>query len=148
MKNDPVIVQCIINASVQEVWKALTENVQMKNWYFDIEDFQPKTGFEFNFTAGTEQKKYVHQCKITKVIPERTLAHTWRFEGYPGDSVVNFEMFPEESGTNIKVTHYGLETFPSTPEFSKESFANGWSQIICSNLKNYVENKSAEKMKE
>lgn len=139
--NKPLIVQCILDASLQNVWEALTDNRQMKGWYFDISDFNPIPGFEFNFTGGSEQKKYVHLCKITEVIPQKKLAYTWKYKDYPGNSVVTFALSPQGQQTKITVTHEGLETFPPLTDFAEENFKNGWNQIVCSGLKNYVENK-------
>lgn len=142
MKANPLIVQCNLHAPEETIWKALTENDQMKKWYFDIQDFKAIAGFEFNFTAGSDQKKYVHLCKVTDVIPGKKLAYTWKYKDYPGNSLVTFELSPEGDSTQIKVIHEGLETFPGTGDFSTDSFKKGWTQILCSNLKNYVENKS------
>lgn len=35
----------------------------MKQWYFDIKEFKPEVGFEFQFYGGTEEKRYLHLCK-------------------------------------------------------------------------------------
>jgi uncharacterized protein YndB with AHSA1/START domain len=140
MKNDaPVIVERTFNAPVKKVWKALTDNQEMKKWYFKLAEFKPEVGFEFRFTAGEEGKEFPHHCKIMEVIIEKKLAYTWRYEGYEGNSQVSFELFPEGDKTKLKVTHTGLETFPAIPEFDKKNFQTGWTEILNGSLAKHLE---------
>jgi uncharacterized protein YndB with AHSA1/START domain len=140
---EPIVVETTVDASASTVWKALTDREQMKKWYFDIEGFKPEPGFEFQFTGGTEEKTYLHLCRITEVIPMRKLAHTWRYEGYEGDTLVSFELSPKGEQTGVKLTHEGLESFPSSnPDFKRENFVGGWTHIIQTALKDFVEGRS------
>jgi len=116
----------------------------MKQWYFDLAEFRPEVGFEFQFTGGTEEHSYLHLCRITEVVPGRKLTYSWRYEGYAGNSFVTFELFAEGDKTRLKLTHAGLETFPaSNPDLRRENFEAGWTQIIGTNLKNYLEGAAA-----
>jgi hypothetical protein len=55
-------------------------------------------------------------------------------------SYQTFELFEETSQTRLKLIHEGLETFPSNnPDFAKERFAVGWTYIIGTALKQFVE---------
>ena len=36
-------------ATVERVWKAITDSGEMKLWHFDLPDFRPVLGFEFEF---------------------------------------------------------------------------------------------------
>ena len=137
-----MIVEAHCDARAEKIWQALTDNNEMKKWYFDLEEFKPEKGFQFQFQGGTETKTYTHLCEITEVVPYKKLSHTWGYEGYPGNSIVTFELFPEENKTRVKVTHEGLETFPSSPDFARENFRNGWTAIIGTNLKSFVEKES------
>ncbi len=130
--NQAVVVEKLINAPVEKVWDALTVKEQMKQWYFDVSDFKPEVGFEFQFTGeGHKGEKYVHNCKVTDVVKYRKLCYTWKYEGLDGDSVVCFEFYPEDKNTKLRVVHSGLETFPQgNADFSKDSFNTGWNQII------------------
>jgi uncharacterized protein YndB with AHSA1/START domain len=139
MKNEPFIIERTFNAPVDKVWKAITDKEQMKQWYFDLAEFKPEVGFEFQFTGGTEENKYLHLCKITEVVPNKKLTHSWRYDGYEGNSFVTFELFAEGDKTRLKLTHAGLETFPANKDFAKENFAAGWTHIIGTSLKEFVE---------
>lgn len=140
MNGEPIIIERTVNAPVSKVWKALTENDQLKQWYFDLKEFRPEVGFKFQFTAGAEDKLYVHLCEITHVEFEKKLAYTWQYEGYEGNSLVTFELIPEGGQTKIKLTHVGVNTFPSDlPDFARTNFVAGWTDIIGRILKDYVE---------
>jgi hypothetical protein len=51
-------------------------------------------------------------------------------------------LFPEADKTRLKLTHSDLETFPDVPELRKENFAEGWTSLIDTSLKEYLEKQS------
>lgn len=140
MNAAPFVIERTYAAPVSAVWQAITDREQMKQWYFDLEAFRPEVGFEFQFSGkGNEGQHYLHLCKVLEVVTERKLSYSWRYEGYPGSSIVTFELFPEGDHTRLRLTHSGLETFPPMADFAKESFAAGWTELIGSLLKKFVE---------
>ncbi|WP_143306566.1 SRPBCC family protein [Chitinophaga vietnamensis] len=141
MTKEPLVVERVYHVPVSKVWQAITDNAQMKQWYFQIADFKAEVGFEFEFTAGDKNKQYVHHCKVTEVVPGQKLSYTWRYRDYPGDSLVTFELFPEGNGTRLKLSHYGLESFPGAtdPAFAPTSFNEGWNSILGVSLKKFLE---------
>lgn len=136
---EAVVIERTFNASVARVWKALTDAEEMRHWYFDLKEFKPEVGFEFEFTVEHEGVKYCHLCKITEVIAQKKVAYTWRYEGHEGDSLVTFELSADRGKTKLRLTHEGLETFPKLPAFAKANFAEGWTSLIGSSLKEFVE---------
>lgn len=139
-KEAPLVVERTYDAPVALVWKALTEPDSIRQWSFDMKGFAPRVGCEFEFIGGDPQGvQYVHKCRVTSVWPERKLAYTWRYEGYEGDSLVTFELFPEGNRTRVKLSHEGLETFPKLPAFARENFLAGWTQIVGTSLARFVE---------
>lgn len=143
MQSAPIIIERVYNASIETVWKAITDKEQMKQWYFNIVAFKPEVGFEFEFTGESPAgEKYNHLCKITEVIINKRLQYSWRYEGYEGNSLVTFELVAEGAKTRLRLTHEGLETFPaSNPDFAKENFVTGWTHITGTSLKEFVEKK-------
>ena len=142
VKNQPaesVIVERTLNAPVMRVWQALTDVDQMREWYFDLKDFKPQVGFEFEFVVEHEGTTYHHLCRVTEVIPQKKIAYTWRYKGEPGDSLVTIELFADGDNTRLKLTHAGIETFPKTPAYARKNFEQGWTQIIGTELKQFVE---------
>lgn len=138
MENKPIIVERKYNAPISKVWKAITDKEEMKQWYFDLAEFQPELGFKFQFIGGTEDNQYLHLCEIIEVIPKKKLTYSWRYDGYEGNSFVTFELFEEGDETRLKLTHRGLESFPANPDFAKTNFQMGWDQIINTSLKEYL----------
>ena len=140
---EAIVIERTFNAPIARVWKALTDAEDMRRWYFDLKEFKPEVGFEFEFTVEHEGRNYHHLCKVTKVIPQKTLAYTWRYQGHEGDSLVTFELFADGDKTRLKLTHEGLETFPKTPAFARKNFMEGWTQIVGSSLKAFLESDDA-----
>ena len=140
--NEPFIIERTYDAPVEKVWKALTDKNEMKQWYFDLAEFKPEPGFEFQFYGeGKQGEKFLHLCKIIDAIKNKKLRYSWRYDGYEGISFVTFELFDEGGKTRLKLTHEGIETFPKTAnnDFAKENFAEGWTYITGTSLKEYLE---------
>ena len=141
---EAIILERTFNAPVSQVWKALTDVAQMRQWYFDLKEFKPEVGFEFEFIVMHEGTSYHHLCRVTDVVPEKKIAYTWRYKGEPGDSLVTFELAPDGDKTRLKLTHTGIETFPKTPAYARKNFESGWTAIIGSELKQFVEGSKAQ----
>lgn len=138
---EKVIAQSLIKASPEKIWRALTNADEMRNWYFDIPDFRLKLHHSFNFYEPGGENKYHHQCEILEIIPNAKFQHTWAFPKFsPKKSLVTWELHPTENGTNVILTHAGLENFADLgDELSVENFKEGWEEIVKQSLKNYVE---------
>jgi len=141
---EAVVVERTLNAPIARVWTALTDANQMRQWYFDLKEFKPQVGFEFEFVVEHERNRYHHLCQVTDVVPQKKIAYSWRYKGEPGDSLVTFELFGEGNKTRVKVTHTGIETFPKTPAYARKNFENGWTAIIGTELKQFVEKSKGE----
>jgi uncharacterized protein YndB with AHSA1/START domain len=139
MGSEPFVIERTFDAPIPMVWKAITDREEMKNWYFDLAEFKAVKGFEFQFEGGPDGRKYLHLCKVIEVIPEKKLSYSWRYEGYVGNSVVTFELFAEGNKTRLRLTHEGLETFPmDKADFGKSNFAEGWTYIVGTSLKDFL----------
>ena len=138
---EAIVIERTLNASVAHVWQALTDVDQMRQWYFDLKEFRPEVGFEFEFVVEHEGNRYHHLCRVTEVIPQRKIVYTWRYKDEPGDSLVTFELSPDGEKTRLKLTHSGIETFPKTPAYARKNFETGWTTIMDSELKQFLEGK-------
>ena len=142
MEAKPLIVERSYNAPIAKVWRAITDKDQMKEWYFELEDFKAEKGFKFQFTGGDENEKYLHECEVTFADPPNKLSYSWTYpEHNDGYSVVTWELFKEgENATRLKLTHEGLDSFPKdSPNFAVTSFTQGWNFIIGESLRKYLE---------
>ncbi len=139
----PIVKEVLLDAPPQRVWQALTDNDELKQWYFELEAFKPEVGFEFQFSVEHAGRNWVHLCRVTEVIPNKKLSYTWRYEGIEGDTLLTFELIPEEGDkTRLKLTHAGLETFPANiPGLAVENFHSGWDHFMGA-IKKYIDGKS------
>jgi uncharacterized protein YndB with AHSA1/START domain len=138
---EAIVIDRTLNVPVARVWEALNDVDEIRQWYFDLREFKPKAGFEFEFVVEHEGHSYHHLCRVTEVIPQRKLAYTWRYKGERGDSLVTFELFAEGGKTRLKLTHTGIETFPKTPAYARKNFEAGWTGIA-TELENFLEGKN------
>lgn len=139
MKDQPIVIEKTYNASVDKVWKALTNKDEMRKWYFNVSDFKPEVGFEFQFSGESDGKEYVHLCKVTEAIPNKKISYTWRYRDYEGNSHLAFELFAEGGKTKLKLTHEGISSFPSDlKDFTRESFMGGWTYFTNEALQKYL----------
>lgn len=147
MKNEPVIVERVYHVPLDTVWKAITRLEEMQQWYFPmLEEFEPEVGFETRFDVPHNGGVFVHIWKVTEVIPERKISYEWKFGGYPGDSLVSFELFPEGDATRLVLTHTGVDTFRGDlhPDLARNNFVEGWTAFIGTSLRNFVEEQTEE----
>ncbi len=141
-QEEPVEVIQYFNAPRSEVWKAITHLDTMVKWYFDnIPDFKPEVDFYTEFNIHSEGRDFLHQWTIREVIPEKKISYDWKFREYEGQGLVTFELFDESAGTMLKLSNYGIETFPDEiPEFTRESCQAGWEYFINGRLNNFINN--------
>ncbi|HLG03876.1 MAG TPA: SRPBCC domain-containing protein [Bacteroidia bacterium] len=137
----PLVIERTFAVRPDKIWNAITDKEKMKQWYFDIPSFKLESGAEFSFPGqGHKGEQYLHLCKITEINPLKKLSYTWRYKDHSGNSVVTFELLPEENQTRVRLTHAGLETFPKeNPDFARSSFEEGWTQLIGTSLKNFLD---------
>jgi uncharacterized protein YndB with AHSA1/START domain len=142
MKKSPLVIKRLFNVPVTRLWTAITDPGSMKQWYFEIPDFRPETGAEFNFPGHIDGKDFTHRCRITEVIPIRKIAYKMTFdidqvqEGLMVETYVSFELEPEGDSTWLTLVHEGLENFPEGLKwFAFDDFVKGWSQQLDKKLK-------------
>jgi uncharacterized protein YndB with AHSA1/START domain len=139
--NDPLIIEEVYNASIEDVWQVLTDENKMRIWYFpQLQKFKPIIDFKFVF--NNDGSSYQKEWIVTNVEEGRLFTHSWSYQGYPGHSEVQFELVREGETTRLILTHAGLNSFPSDPHFARIRFENGWKQILGSNLRNCLSKKA------
>lgn len=143
MKKDdePIVVEQTFDASIDAVWKAITEIDRMRQWYFEnIPSFKPEVGFETQFNVQSQDRNFPHMWKVTEVVPGKMITYNWKYDNYPGDSFVTFELFEQDNLTKLRLTVTILEDFPEDiPEFRRESCIGGWTYFIKERLKEFLE---------
>jgi uncharacterized protein YndB with AHSA1/START domain len=139
--DDTIVVKQAFKASLDTVWRSITELDQMRRWYFEnIPSFKPEVGFETSFNVQSGGRDFMHLWKVTEVVPLKRLSYDWKYEGYPGDSFVVFELSERGGATTLRLTVTVRKDFPDDiPEFKRESCIVGWQYFIKDRLKRYVE---------
>jgi uncharacterized protein YndB with AHSA1/START domain len=140
MPHTTVIIEQTFNAPIASVWRAFTNEDEMRKWYFNVQNFKLEVGNKFHFFAGSSEKQYLHLCVITEIIPEKKLAYTWKYDGFAGSSLLTIKLVEQGHKTYLKLTHTDLETFAENgKDFAIISFNEGWNHIINIGLKKYLE---------
>lgn len=136
-----VVVKQKLDAPVEKVWAALTDKNQMKEWYFDIPDFELSVHGEFNFFEPGDAKKFHHHGEILEVIPNEKLKHTWSYPEFSKEkTIVKWRLEKDGDGTVVTLMHKGLENLDHLGnDFRRDSFEEGWNEIVSKNLKEFVE---------
>ncbi len=141
VSDEPMVIEQSFDNSSEEVWSAITELKQMREWFFNnIEEFKPKIGFKTSFEVQSGGRTFTHLWEITEVVPLHKITYRWRYNEYSGDSFVKFELNEKVGSTLLKVSTEVIADFPDDiPEFKRESAVQGWNYFIGNQLKAYLE---------
>lgn len=140
MSKEPIYIERTFNVSAEEIWNALTNRDAMKEWYFDIPDFELTEGKSFSFYESGGDKKFLHTGEILEVKPLELLKYTWKHpEQSNGTSYVTWQLVPRRDATMVKLTHEDVDRFADAgPEFARENYETGWSEILGKSLYNFL----------
>ena len=132
----------VIQKKASIIWAVLTDKNQFKQWYFDIPDFALEKGITFHFYEPGGKNKFLHECTILDIIPNKKLVHTWTHPTFSqGVTTVSWLLQENEGLTTVSLHHEGIENLHDAgPEFASENYQTGWDQIL-SNLKKFVNEK-------
>lgn len=128
--SEPLIKEVVLDAPASRVWKALTNKDELKQWCFEMNAFEPKEGFEFQFYGEKDGHKFLHLCKVLEADPEKKMKWLWTYQDTPGDTYVSFELSPQGNQTKLRLTHEGLEKLPQDENYAKQNFVEGWNMIL------------------
>lgn len=136
----PVVVEDVIDAPIEKVWKAITDIEEMRHWYFDnIDAFKPEVGSKSNFVVKSEERSFTHLWTVTEVEAPNKITYNWKYKEYSGDSFVTWELFNVDGKTNVVLTASVVKNFDDAiPEFKRESCVKGWQYFICFRLVEYL----------
>ena len=139
----PIVLEYTLDSTVDKLWSALVEIEEMVEWYFDnIPDFKPEVGFQTAFLVTNEGRRFTHLWEVTQVVAEKEISYSWRYEEYPGESLITFSLRPAQDQVKLRLVIDITEDFPQDiPEFKRESCVGGWNYFIGERLATYLANK-------
>jgi uncharacterized protein YndB with AHSA1/START domain len=144
--SEPIVVEVDLNAPLHRVWESITQPAQMARWFFDaIRDFRPDPGFETEFlVVAGPGREFLHRWKIRQAQAPNHLSYDWSYGGYPGASIVEWELRENKGRTRLRLTHSGGHSFPQdVPEFQRKNCIGGWQYFLQDRLVNYLSGESA-----
>ena len=125
-KQNQISQQYKINASIKEVWNALTDPKIIIKWSGAPAKMNSKQGTKFSLWNkdiwGTN----------SEVIPDKKLVQEWYGGKWDKPSIVVFQLSEKSSVTTVKLTHNGV------PASEVNNFANGWSNYYMGPLKTLI----------
>ena len=103
-------------ASVDEVWRALTEPARLAEWFGRADGFEARAGAEATFRWGDGEAR---RAVVDEVDPERLLTFRWADLAAPAaESRVQIELDETETGTRVTVTETALGASARVGEWS------------------------------
>ena len=130
----------VINAAIEEVWRAITTPELIKQWFFGVDtESDWKVGGPLIHTGEWQGKPYVDKGEIVAIDPPRLLVHThWSDLSGKPDSPENYQevrwaLSERDGAIELTITEHNLPS-EETKTVSEES----WKTVL-SNLKELLE---------
>ena len=139
-----------IYASVDKVFRAITDADQLTQWFPDVTILEAKEGGDVQFTFLKDQSNYKsnkhpHKLdkdyhvvgKIIKIVTNKELSYTWKHKDIPDfpETIVSWQLEQlDENKTRLILSHSG---FTDKDQEEYDNHTEGWSWFI-TRLQNYV----------
>ena len=149
---DSIVQEIVIEAAPERVFQALTDAVQLKDWWgkepsvelhrFDMDGRKGGrwifecTGIEGHDhgevgkqLAKNKAKLFEAHGEVLECDPPRLLVWSWiaNWHEHPTISTtVRWELSPTKTGTRVKVTHSGLEK----ENIARKDYGAGWAGVL------------------
>ena len=137
---EPIEKKLTVNASVEKVWKALTEPAEIEKWMQMQTTFSAEVGKEFTFKAeSSEEWDGVFSCKVKELVENKKLAYTWDTAFINAETLVEIELEANGDQTELTLVHSGWEKLAANQEQTKKSHSDGWDLRFGEKLKELAE---------
>lgn len=107
-----------------KVWKALTDPALHARWWA-AGDVRPIVGHKFELDMGQWGKQ---ACEVLQVEHERFLKY--RFATGVLDTIITWQLAPEDSGTRLTLTHEGFNLNSPMGRKAFEGMKPGWPKVL------------------
>jgi uncharacterized protein YndB with AHSA1/START domain len=112
--------QAVIDGSLEEVWRLLTEPAELSNWFAQISHFGVEKSFTFAFGDGD-----FFAGQITDWNPPYNLGLIWRFMNLGPVYHIRFKLSEVEDGVQVAVEDTG-----SLSADEAQSLTMGWEDFL------------------
>ena len=129
--------EIVIGASQETVFRFLTEEDKMKQWFGEVVEADPKPGGVFH--VGESDPKGNHCLgEYVQIIPNEKVVFTWGGieDLAPGESTVEITLKSQGESTHLTLRHTNIRLKPSA-----NSFGQGWKEHALPLLKDAAEGK-------
>lgn len=106
-----------IDVPPSEVFRALTDNVQMERWIGSKGSIDPKPGGKIDFDWG------MGPVKILEIVKDEKLSYSWEWEDEL-DTIVTWTLKGSGDRTSVTIVQSGF-----APERDSEDYFIGWSKF-------------------
>jgi activator of HSP90 ATPase len=117
----------IINATPDEVYKALTNKNSIRLWTGEAAEMSTEPDSEFSMWEGAIVGKNLEFIEGKKIVQQ------WYFDGQPEKSIVTFLLHEDKKGTSVELKHTNI------PDEEYDNFVEGWDESYFAELKEFFE---------
>ncbi len=138
-KNLEIRKTIIIEASPDAVFKAITKQEELTQWFPDQAILEPKVAGKVRFITFKEihpdwklDRDYIMEGTIKEFVPNKKLSYTWKYNDTPDfpETTVICELEQiDPHKTKVKLTHLGF-TGKEKGMTSLNSHDQGWTDIL------------------
>jgi uncharacterized protein YndB with AHSA1/START domain len=114
----------VYKQSPAKVWRALTEPELVARWWAPG-NIRAEVGHRFEMDMGPWGKQ---PCEVLAVEPLRLFRY--RFAEPTLNTIITWELAPEDAGTRLKLTHEGFDLDSPMGRRAYEGMKPGWPGIL------------------
>ena len=117
----------IINATPDEVYKALTNKNSIRLWTGEAAEMSTEPDSEFSMWEGAIVGKNIEFVEGKKIVQQ------WYFDDQPEKSIVTILLHEDKKGTSVELKHTNI------PDSEYDNFVEGWDESYFAELKDFFE---------
>jgi len=117
----------------ERVWESITDPAMLAEWMFP-NDFAPHVGHRFTFSVpanpAVKFDGLTVRCEVLECDPPRRLVFSWSAGGAVENTLVTFNLLPDDGGTRLTFQHSG---FDLSEAFGPQAFKGaeyGWTRML------------------
>jgi uncharacterized protein YndB with AHSA1/START domain len=129
---DRIVICAQIGAPRDRVWRALTEEERIAEWWGSYVSLDARPGGRLTERwTDAGGREVVTSGEVLRLIAPRTLELTWADDDWDEPTRVLFKLEEAADATRLTLEHWGWEAFPSSSrEELIRAHASGWSQHV------------------